>query len=806
MIINKLTIGSFGCLSDKELEFKEGLNVILGPNEAGKSTAFNAIQKVLFTPVKLSKTEFKREIARFIPIGGDTIYVELSFLNNGEPLTIRRTWGGTKSAELRFNDGTIITNEEEIIKHLDEILPVRPGTFKSVLMTYQSGLTKTIEELKVEYAETIHSLRDILRKAIREIDGVSVDKFKKKIQELYDNFFSRWDTGKQYPEKGRGIENPWQKDVGFILKAFYDKERARVSLEEALNFENELDAINQKIALCLTNISLKEKYIQENKKPIDDARQRSILNANLKAINGEIEVLSKAVSDWPVRKSKIEDLENIIPSLEESIRDLEREKQYSEIEEKNKTIREKFNKAKLKKIALDEAMEKLRATKKLTKSDLEEIKKASSEIEKIKLSISAGKLSLNIKTEKELTLCIRKDLDGSHEHKIIPGEPLKIEAGGILEIGHPDWKMEIQSGEGDIEKLREKYIKAENKYAELLTKHGVETVEQAEKLNKTYEELEGEVRSAEEILKNVLNSDSYDELESKINEIGPEKEVRPLTKIVEEMTDIKNKIAILKKEISEHKTVISEYQEKYKDKENLLFILAKLMGEKEKIQTEINNLSSLPEGVKDLESYISEYENAEREHNDEKDMLNTLKIEKANLDGKAPDVSVEELEKQFTEAEENFRRVLKKGKIISKIKILTENLLTEIDSATHLPLQKDLEHYISVMTGNRYEQVRMEESLPEGFVRRDGRILTHELLSIGTRDVLSLALRLSMANHFLKNAKGFLMMDDPLVNLDPERQKKAVEVLKKYAEQKQVLIFTCHPSHADLLGGYRIIL
>lgn len=157
MIINKIKIGSFGCFSDKELEFKKGLNVIIGPNEAGKSTAFNAIQKVLFTPVKLTKQEHKKEIARFIPLGGDTINVELSFLHSGEPLTIRRTWGGTKSAELRFPDGSLVTDEEEIIRQMNEILPAHPGTFKSVLMTYQSGLTKTIEELKVEYAETVHS-------------------------------------------------------------------------------------------------------------------------------------------------------------------------------------------------------------------------------------------------------------------------------------------------------------------------------------------------------------------------------------------------------------------------------------------------------------------------------------------------------------------------------------------------------------------------------------------------------------------------------------------------------------------------
>lgn len=806
MIINKLKIGSFGCFSNKELEFKEGLNVILGPNEAGKSTAFNAIQKVLLTPVKLGKLEFKREIARFIPLGGDTIYVELLFLRSGEPLTIKRTWGGTKSAELRFPDGSLVTDEEEIIKQMNEILPAHPGTFKSVLMTYQSGLTKTVEELKVEYAETVYSLRDILRKAVRETDGVSVDKFKERIQEYYDSYFSHWDAEKQYSEKGRGIENPWKKEVGHILKAFYEKEEVRVLLEEAREFEEDLDEINQKIADCLNTISVKEKYIQENKKPVEDVRERSLLNANLKALNGEIEVLTRVNSDWPIKESKMEDLEKIIPTLEGSLRALEIEKQDSEIQEKNRTIREKFNKARLKKVALDEAMEKLKAAKKLTKSDLEEIKKTSSEAEKIKLSISAGKLSFHMKAEKEFTLSIRKDLADSYKQKITPDEPLKIQAGGILEISHPDWQMEIASGEGNISELMKEYKITEENCTMLLKKHDVATIEQASEINEIYERLVAEVDKSKGILESELNGESYSELESKIKEMGPDKEVRPQTKIIEELTDIKNKIANSKKDLNEHKRVIAEYQEKYKDKKQLLLSLAKLMEEMEKIQNKIDNLSPLPKGVEDLDSFIRSYEKAEKEFNDEKEKLSSLQIDKAGLEGRAPEVSVEELEKQFTEAEENFRRVVKKGEAISKIKALTEELLGEMDSATHLALQKDLEHYVSVMTGNRYEQIRMEEGLPEGFVRRDGRVLTHELLSIGTRDVLSLALRLSMATHFLKEANGFLIMDDPLVNLDPDRQEKAVEVLKAYAEQKQVLIFTCHPSHAELLGGHRILL
>lgn len=68
MIIKRIKIDPFGGLSGKELEFQSGLNVIVGPNEAGKSTIFNAIQKVLLTPVQLYKRDFEREIKIFLPV------------------------------------------------------------------------------------------------------------------------------------------------------------------------------------------------------------------------------------------------------------------------------------------------------------------------------------------------------------------------------------------------------------------------------------------------------------------------------------------------------------------------------------------------------------------------------------------------------------------------------------------------------------------------------------------------------------------------------------------------------------------
>jgi len=135
-----------------------------------------------------------------------------------------------------------------------------------------------------------------------------------------------------------------------------------------------------------------------------------------------------------------------------------------------------------------------------------------------------------------------------------------------------------------------------------------------------------------------------------------------------------------------------------------------------------------------------------------------------------------------------------------------EDLLDEMDSGTYQGLQDDVAQYTARMTDNRYAEIEMDESLPAGLHRTDGEVIAYDRLSEGTQDVLSIALKLAMADKYLEDREGFIIMDDPFVDLDPQRQERAAAVIRDFAEGKQVILFTCHPAHAKLLGGRTIEL
>jgi exonuclease SbcC len=124
MIIKSYSTRQFAGIKDMNLEFHEKLNVILGPNEAGKSTLVNGIAATLFNSTKVGDRskedkEFKK---RFMPHPhGDFIDGSVHILHGDEEYILRKEWGATPSISLTMPDGSIKKDEatiEEIVGSL----------------------------------------------------------------------------------------------------------------------------------------------------------------------------------------------------------------------------------------------------------------------------------------------------------------------------------------------------------------------------------------------------------------------------------------------------------------------------------------------------------------------------------------------------------------------------------------------------------------------------------------------------------------------------------------------------------------
>ncbi|MBO5574221.1 MAG: AAA family ATPase [Clostridium sp.] len=107
------------------------------------------------------------------------------------------------------------------------------------------------------------------------------------------------------------------------------------------------------------------------------------------------------------------------------------------------------------------------------------------------------------------------------------------------------------------------------------------------------------------------------------------------------------------------------------------------------------------------------------------------------------------------------------------------------------PVRKAFGRYYMLLTGQDDSDFRMDSKLNVTRME-DGALRDTELLSAGYRDLVGICTRMAMVDAMYREEKPFLIMDDPFVNLDDEKQARGLKFLSRVAEDYQILYFTCH--------------
>ena len=66
--------------------------------------------------------------------------------------------------------------------------------------------------------------------------------------------------------------------------------------------------------------------------------------------------------------------------------------------------------------------------------------------------------------------------------------------------------------------------------------------------------------------------------------------------------------------------------------------------------------------------------------------------------------------------------------------------------------------------------------------------------SAGYKDLIYICMRFSLINALFKDESPFVVLDDPFVNLDEEKTKKALDVLNEFSREYQIIYFVCNES------------
>jgi exonuclease SbcC len=169
-----------------------------------------------------------------------------------------------------------------------------------------------------------------------------------------------------------------------------------------------------------------------------------------------------------------------------------------------------------------------------------------------------------------------------------------------------------------------------------------------------------------------------------------------------------------------------------------------------------------------------------------------------------PESTYEELCESLKQAKNLFEKRLEKGKRLLKIQENFENIKLKMDEKSFIPVITAFSNYLNLLTDGSYKATDIDDDFNLKLKNENNTIMPLSLLSSGTYDCVALALRLAIAEYILGDNKGFLILDDCLVDLDPKRRETAVKLITQFAKKHQVIFTTCSPDTAALLEGYLI--
>ncbi|MFD0588144.1 AAA family ATPase [Paenibacillus sp. GCM10027627] len=117
---------------------------------------------------------------------------------------------------------------------------------------------------------------------------------------------------------------------------------------------------------------------------------------------------------------------------------------------------------------------------------------------------------------------------------------------------------------------------------------------------------------------------------------------------------------------------------------------------------------------------------------------------------------------------------------------------------------RNASRYIRHLTQGKYIRVHASSNRQGIEVEnRDGQWVDSGKLSRGTAEQLYLAMRLALAKEYKPGANMPLLLDDPFVNFDADRLKAAIKWVAELADERQIVLFTCHEHTRDMLLAAR---
>ena len=815
MRIKKLHLHPFAGTVNKSYDFEAGLNVVYGHNEAGKSTIVKALLLSLLTPTNLTKPEFKSQISNFIPIGGDTINIDLNFEVAGIEYELKKSWGVNNISSLSKVGEAGINDAEKVQAELFNLLKLNKSAVRDVIFTTQAKIASTVDGIaKDKDLEVVNSLDQILKGAILNTEGINPEKLKQQLTAEFEKLTNNWLLDSDMPliksdNKG-SYDNKWSKGVGEILGIAYQIYDKGVALNERLRYDQNYTTNANEINDLKVLVNADKTFIDNNSALVESLTQRKEIKTELDKIVSKKNELKEIHSEWnAINASLPSNSENYKLDSEQLVKLREEIANARLASDSDIKIAQFENITNLKNIVLH-AQNALNEIKVVSDKDMTSVKmiydpltKAQAELNSLE---AAQKFIVNIQPKSNFEVSIQHSAGVSEKTNLKPGENISLEVNKGFLYSSAEVTIEVKSLTDQINELISKIAELDVQFQGALAKFSVTSFQALTELNAKYNSALNLFNNAKSTYENSIVGTSYEQLEQEAIQIKN----LPKTRSVDELDGLINalieKMATVKLSIDNDINKVAGYVSIYQNLDKVDELrLDCIQKEKDAIE-KLNNLPSIDPAF-NIDEFRTKYVEVNNRLKDNEEALNKLELQRATLDGGQPEVLASELQDEIELLERQKSQKVEEAKAIEIVVKKLVQILERTPVNPYQAYEQNLSQYLYTLSGGKYEVTANNKLTPNNIKNVNTNLaLPIDLLSQGTAGVLGLSLRLAMADYYLEGQNGFLAFDDPMVDFDENRQVLAAQCLQNFSEHKQVLIFTCHLTHANQLGGNLISL
>jgi len=857
MYIRRIMVRNFRKLTaPHEIEnIGDGITVIAGNNEEGKSTLLNAIRSVVFERHNITG----KPLEAMFPYGSKVrVEVQLDFELNKELYRLEKIFGPKSGAILKKSDGSTLEGhaaEEELSQLLAFRVPKRgeskhdergllgffwleQGHNLDKLNLAETGREKLHTLLEKEIGEVVGGSlgQKIIQKAQEERGKLLTDGGKpKKHSRLYDAL-QEVDKTKDTYGQAKEKDAEYQQNIENLEKIRQEIPQVHDALKEALHEASEAKKEQGKVEALRIDSKNAEHEIKQAEGNLTIARnswkQRQKLINEVKKCKNDVEQINEKLTQ---KKSTQKDLDSQLKQAEAKLKLATQNRKKADQQQKLAKIcklkqevtddDKKLADVSALKQQLQTAKERLDKAK-VTQQCFENLKNINDEVDKLKNQISASATHVQFLPTKDQAVIGSKG-NITPKQRVEVSEKERFTLGGFGAV-------EIEPAVAGLADRQQLLAKKESELQTELVKVGVGDMKEAEAHFNIYRqqvEKIKEIKIRQESLPDIdsLHDDrkrKKSELEKLRNEVGKIENTevidldlaeQHLKSAAQEEDKAREICEIARRKKYAQEKDISKYQGGLQE-------IASTLNEKEKELKDTQSENS-------DEKLVAEMKHCENQTNEKrkikKEIDNKITIaspEKIQMQLKNAEVTENNLKKRESELKEQETRVSERLSIagaegtgegldkacgayeraktdLDRVQLEADAWKLLVDTLTEAeredkakfvePILKCVEPFLSILFPQS-KPVLDEKTMEIKELHRGEQKEPFHSLSIGTREQLSILVRLAFAKYLKENGyPSMVILDDALVYADDGRFEHMQHALSEAGKNVQIVILTC---------------